>query len=92
MSHRTLRTLLRLFRAALAAGAAGFGALVAAIVVASLRYRRCGPSSLDALDGACRLGAQLVSGAYVLLSIALVLGAACLTLLWRIRRERRRRG
>ena len=90
MSHRALHRLLRLFRAMLAVGVAGLVALAVAIAVASMRYGRCGPSSLDAVDAACRLGAQVLAGAYVLLSLAMVLGASCLTLLWRLRRQRRR--
>ncbi len=76
--------------ATLAAGLGGLATLAIAIVLASLRFERCGPSRLDATQAACRLGAQVLAGAYVLLAIALVLGAATLTLLWRLRRERGR--
>ena len=77
--------------------AAGFGAvgllvLVAAISTASLQYGHCGPSALDAAIAGCRVGARLLLVAYALLSIALVLGATSLTLLWRERRQRRRHG
>lgn len=91
MTPRPLHLLLRLFWSTMAAGAAGFATLVAAIAVASLRFARCGASSLHATATACRLGAQLLAGAYVVLSVALVLGAASLTLLWRLRRLRGRR-
>jgi hypothetical protein len=91
VSVHPLHSVLRLFRAALAVGVAGLAMLGVAIAVASLRYARCGPSSLEAVDAGCRLGALTLAGAYVLLSIALVLGAACLTLLWRVRRQLRRR-
>ena len=74
----------------LAVGVAGLVTLGVAIAIASLRYAHCGPSRIDATDAACRLGAQVLLGAYVLLSVSLVLGAASLTLLWRLRRSRRR--
>jgi hypothetical protein len=89
VSYRAVHRLLNLFWTTLAIGMAGLAAL--AIAMASTRYARCGPSSLDAAEAACRIGAQVLVAAYVLLSVALVLGAACLTLLWRLRRERRRR-
>jgi hypothetical protein len=91
VSHRELHRLLRLFWTTLAVGVMGLAGLAVAIAVASLRYTRCGPSSLDAADAACRVGAQLLTGAYLLLSLALVLGATSLTLLWRLRRQRGRR-
>ena len=90
MSGRSLRTLLRLTGSTLAVGVIGLATLVIAIAIASLRFHRCGPSSLDAVDATCRLGAQVLAGAYALLSVSLVLGAASLTLLWRLRRSRRR--
>jgi hypothetical protein len=84
--------LLRLFRATLAIGGMGLALLALAIAIASARYAHCGPSALDAADASCRLGLQVLTGAYVLLSLSLVLGAGCLTLLWRMRRDRRRPG
>ncbi|TZF90327.1 hypothetical protein [Cognatilysobacter lacus] len=80
-----------MFWSTIAVGVAGLLTLGIAVAVAASRYRRCGASSLDAVDSACRLGAQFLSGAYVLLSLALVLGAASLTLLWRARRKLRQR-
>jgi hypothetical protein len=91
VSYRAVHRLLHLFWTTLAIGMAGLAALAIAIAMASTRYARCGPSSLDAAEAACRIGAQVLVAAYVMLSVALVLGAACLTLLWRLRRERRRR-
>lgn len=78
-----------LFRAAAGAGLVGFALLGLAIATASIRFQQCGPSRLHAVEPACRTGAKLLLGAYGLLSIALVLGAVSLTLLWRARRERR---
>lgn len=80
-----------LFRMALAAALVGGALLVAAIGIASARFAACGPSRLDAVEAACRLGLQLLMAAYGVLGMALVLGAASLTLLWRARRTRRRR-
>jgi H+/Cl- antiporter ClcA len=91
VSHRALHRLLRLFWTTLAVGVAGLAALVVAIGMASVRYAHCGPSTLDAAQAACRTATQVLAAAYLLLSVALVLGAACLTLLWRLRRERHRR-
>ena len=90
MSASALRRLLCMTWTTLAVGGVGLAVLATAIVVASVRFRRCGPSSLDAADAACRLGAQLLAGAYGLLSVSLVLGAASLSLLWHLRRRRRR--
>lgn len=86
-----LRSIVATFWVAAAFGAVGLLVLTAAIATASLGYGRCGPSTLDAIDAGCRVGARLLLVAYGLLSIALVLGAASLTLLWRERRQRRRR-
>lgn len=80
----------QVFRIALATGAAGLALLAAAVVVAGMRFDACGASRPDAADAACRLGAQLLLGAYAILAVALVLGAASLTLLWRVRRRHRR--
>ena len=91
MRHPLQPTLL-LFRLAGIAALAGGALLVAAVAIASARFAACGPSRLDALDAQCRLGLQLLMGAYGVLGIALVLGAASLTLLWRARRRRRRGG
>ncbi|HEY4582620.1 MAG TPA: hypothetical protein VIG88_07135 [Lysobacter sp.] len=77
------------FRAAVVAGALGLLLLAAAVGVAAARFDACGPSALDAADAACRHGLQLLVAAYVVLSAALVLGAASLTLLWRERRRHR---
>jgi hypothetical protein len=88
MKPGPLRGLLHAFRAMLGFGVAGLATLAAAIAVAWSRYRACGPSSADAVDAACRLGAHLLVGAYALLSVSLVLGALSLTLLWRARRRR----
>jgi hypothetical protein len=88
MNQRSVRLLLRAFRAMLAFGVAGLATLAAAIAVAWSRYSHCGPSSADASDAARRLGAHLLAGAYALLSVSLVLGALSLTLLWRARRRR----
>ena len=81
--------MLRVFRSAVAAGIVGLALLAAAVATASLRYDRCGASTLAAAEPACRTGARLLFGAYGLLSIALVLGAVALTLLWQARRARR---
>jgi hypothetical protein len=89
MSGRSIHTLLRITGSTLAIGVAGLVVLAVAVLVASLRFARCGPSYLEAAESACRLGAQLLTGAYVLLSVSLVLGAASLTLLWRMRRRQR---
>lgn len=86
MPHR-LRPVLAVFRAALASGALGLLMLAAAIATAWLRYEACGPSRLAAAEAACRTGVQLLFAAYVVLGIALVLGAISLTLLWRVRRQ-----
>lgn len=86
-----LRRVVVTFWVAVAFGAVGLLVLVAAIATASLQFGHCGPSALDAVATGCRVGARLLLVAYAMLSIALVLGAASLTLLWRERRERRRR-
>lgn len=83
--HRVVQAL----RAAAVAGIAGFALLATAVAVASLRYGVCGPSTLHAADAGCATGARLLVAACIVLSIALVLGAASLTLLWRERRGRR---
>lgn len=90
MAHALTPTL-RAFRAALAAAVFGAVLLLGAIGIASLRYQACGPSRLDAVEVQCRLGLQLLMGAYGVLAIALVLGAVSLTLLWRTRRRLRDR-
>lgn len=91
MTPARLRGVVRTFRLALFAGVAGFALLAAAIVAAGARYDECGPSTLQALVAACRLGARLLLAAYAVLSVALVLGAGSLSLLWRDRRRRRAR-
>lgn len=80
----------RVFQAALATGAVGLALLAAAVGVAGTRFDACGASRLDAVEAACRFGAQLLLGAYAMLGVALVLGAASLSLLWRVRRGHRR--
>jgi len=88
--HR-LRHVVATLRAAVLFGLAGIAMLAAAISTASLRYAHCGPSDLAAVAPACRTGVRLLFGAYALLGVALVLGAASLALLWRDRRLRARR-
>ena len=89
MLHR-LRPVLATFRLAVVAGGLGLLLLAAAVIVAAARFGACGPSALDAVEPGCRHGLQLLIAAYVVLSVALVLGATSLTLLWRDRRRRRR--
>ena len=91
MTGQALRRVLRTFRFAALFGAVGLVVLGIAIVTAALRYDDCGPSAMDAATTACRAGAYLLMAAYGLLSVALVLGAISLSLLWRLRRERRQR-
>lgn len=86
-----LRRVVSVFRAALACGLLGLVLLAMAIATAWLRLAECGPSRLDALEAACRLGAQMLVGAYAVLGVALVLGALSLSLLWRFRRDKRSR-
>ena len=90
MVDSALRRVLGLFRLAALAGLVGLLLLGIAIATASLRFGACGPSAMDAVDSACRTGARLLMAAYAVLSLALVLGATSLTLLWRRRRDRRR--
>lgn len=92
MTPARLRGVLRAFRLAIIAALAGFSLLAAAILVAGARYGDCGPSTLQASLETCRLGARLLLGAYAVLSVALVLGATSLSLLWRDRRRHRRPG
>lgn len=87
--HHPLSATWRVFRAAVLAGAVGLALLAAAVAVAGSRFDACGASRLDAVDAACRLGAQLLLGAYAALALALVLGAVSLSLLWRVRRRHR---
>lgn len=89
MQH-PLSTTWRFFLAAVLAGAVGLALLAAAVGIAGTRFDACGASRLDAADAACRLGAQLLLGAYGALAVALVLGATSLSLLWRVRRRHRR--
>lgn len=88
MAH-ALGGTLAVFRAAVAGAVVGAALLLAAIATASMRFPRCGPSRLDAADADCRVGLQLLMGAYGVLGIALVLGAISLSLLWRTRRRLR---
>ncbi len=85
--HRALASTLRLLRLAVALGLVGLCTLAAAIATASMRFGVCGPSSLDSADAYCRAGMQWLVVAYALLALALVLGAACLTRIWRLRRR-----
>lgn len=89
MRHPLGRTL-TVFRAAVATALVGGALLLAAIATASMRFAECGPRRLDAATSQCRLGLQLLLGAYAVLGLALVLGAISLSLLWRARRRWRR--
>lgn len=86
-----LRPTLVLFRLAVATALLGGVLLAAAIAIASARFAACGPSRLDAIEAQCRLGLQVLVVAYGVLGVALLLGAASLSLLWRVRRRRGRR-
>ena len=85
-----LRRVVLVFWVAAAFGTIGLLVLAAAVATASLGFAKCGPSTLDALDAGCRGGARLLLVAYGVLSVALVLGAVSLTLLWKERHDRRR--
>ncbi len=85
-----LGRMLAVFRAAVATALAGGVLLLVAIATATTRFAACGPSRLDAVAPQCRLGLQLLLGAYGVLGLALVLGAISLSLLWRARRRCRR--
>lgn len=85
-----LRRIVLLFWVAGAFGAVGLLMLAAAVVIAWYRFADCGPSALHAANATCTVGARLLLVAYGVLSVALVLGAASLTLLWKERREHRR--
>lgn len=89
MTHKLHRIVI-VFWSAVAFGVVGLLLLGAAIATASIGYSRCGPSAVDALDLGCRVGVRLLMAAFGLLSVALVLGATSLTLLWRERAHRRR--
>lgn len=73
-----------------AVAAVGAALLLAAVAIASARFATCGASRLDAADGYCRLGLQVLMAAHAVLGTALVLGALSLTMLWRARRRLRR--
>ncbi|AXK71379.1 hypothetical protein DWG18_03110 [Lysobacter sp. TY2-98] len=89
MTHK-LHRIVVVFWSAIAFGAVGLIVLGVSIATASIGFDRCGPSALDALDIACRAGVRMLMVAFAMLSIALVLGAIALTMLWRERAHRRR--
>ncbi|WP_133500306.1 hypothetical protein [Cognatilysobacter terrigena] len=89
MTHKLHRIVI-LFWSAVAFGGVGLLVLTASIATASIGFSHCGPSALDAMDAGCRAGVRLLMVAFAMLSIALVLGAVSLTLLWRERAHRRR--
>lgn len=62
----------------LAAAIASAWVGVSAVATASLRFGRCGPSSLDAAEAYCQAGARLLYVAYGLDALAIVAGVLAL--------------
>jgi hypothetical protein len=66
-----------------AVSAAGAGYLfLSAIATASLRYWYCGPTSLDHIEPACRIGTRLLLLSYGLGALSVLLAAGAIWAYW----------
>jgi hypothetical protein len=69
----------------IASALAGGYMFLSAISTASLRYHYCGPTSLDHVEPACRIGTKLLLASYGLGALAFLLAVGACWLSWRRR-------
>jgi len=75
-----------LWLASVASALVGGYMFLSAISTASLRYHYCGPTSLDHVAPACRMGTKLLLASYGVGALAFLLAVGAVFLSWRRRK------